>query len=54
MSQKEKFTIQGHDALALCEQYGAPLYVYNTAKMEEQYKRLQKAFKGSKLKINYA
>ena len=40
--------------LDLCQQYGTPLYIYDTAKMEAQYKRLEKAFKGSKLKINYA
>ncbi len=48
------YRIDGISPLELCEEYGSPLYVYETAKMEAQYKRLQKAFKGSKLKINYA
>jgi diaminopimelate decarboxylase len=33
------------DALALCEKYGTPLYVYDTAVMEQQYMRLVSAFK---------
>ncbi len=48
------FRIDGVCPLKLCEQYGSPLYVYETAKMELQYKCLQEAFKSSKLKINYA
>lgn len=40
--------------LQLCEGYGTPLYVYDTAKMEAQYKRLTQAFKGTKHKMNYA
>lgn len=49
-----QFEIGGQNVLDLCQQYGTPLYIYDTAKMEAQYKRLEKAFKGSKLKINYA
>lgn len=48
------FEISGVSALELCREYQTPLYVYDTAKMESQYKRLKKAFKGSKNKINYA
>lgn len=52
---KEKhFEIGGLSALKVCEEYGSPLYVYDTAKMEAQYKRIKKAFKGSKIKLNYA
>jgi len=51
---EDGYRIDGINPLELCEEYGSPLYVYETAKMEAQYKRLQKAFKGSKLKINYA
>lgn len=50
----QSFQIQGLDALDLCEEFGTPIYVYDTAKMESQYKRLKDAFKGSKMKINYA
>lgn len=51
---KGSFEIGGIDALELCREYDTPLYVYDTAGMEAQYRRLQKAFKGSKHKINYA
>lgn len=49
-----KYQISGVDVLALCEEYDTPLYVYDTAKMEAQYKRLTDAFSGVKHKINYA
>jgi diaminopimelate decarboxylase len=38
----------------LIAKYGSPLYIYDTSRMEKQYKRLEKAFKGSRIKINYA
>lgn len=46
--------IGGIAATALAKEFGSPLYVYDTAIMERQYKRLQKAFAHSKVKINYA
>ena len=49
-----KYEIDGVNVLDLCNEYGTPLYVYNSQKMEEQYKRLSAAFKGRKHKINYA
>jgi diaminopimelate decarboxylase len=49
-----EYTIGGISVTGLCEKYGTPLYVYDTAVMEKQYKRLQNAFKGVPLKINYA
>lgn len=49
-----QFQISGVNALDLCREYNTPLYVYDTAKMEMQYKRLSKAFKGTKHKMNYA
>lgn len=48
------YQIGGLDVVQICEEFGSPLYIYDTAKMEAQYKRLQNAFKGTKLKINYA
>lgn len=51
---QQVFQVEGVDPLELCREYGTPLYVYNTQKMEAQYKRLKQAFKGSKHKINYA
>lgn len=39
----------------LANDYDTPLYIYDTEVMEQQYEKLQKAFKGgSPLKINYA
>ena len=51
---QKPFEISGVSASELCKTYGTPLYVYDTAKMESQYKRLKKAFKGTKNKMNYA
>lgn len=46
--------MDGVDPAELCSEFGTPLYVYDTSIMERQYKRLKKAFKGTKIKINYA
>ena len=43
------------DLLAISEEFGTPVYVYDAGKIESQYKKLTSAFKGVKqLKINYA
>ena len=43
------------DLLAVAQEYGSPVYVYDAQKIEGQYKRLQNAFKKVKhLKVNYA
>ncbi len=44
----------GVNPLDLVEKYGCPLYVYDTAIMERQYKQLYNAFSVPKLKLNYA
>lgn len=44
----------GVDPLTLVEQYGSPLYVYDTAIIERQYKRMASAFDVPDLRINYA
>ncbi len=44
----------GIDPLELVEKYGTPLYVYDTAIIERQYKRMVNAFSVPSLKINYA
>ncbi|MBN2347755.1 MAG: diaminopimelate decarboxylase [Bacteroidales bacterium] len=49
-----RYQIDGIDVIELCEKYGAPIYVYETAKMQSQYKRMMKAFKGVNVKVNYA
>lgn len=44
----------GIDPLELIEQYGSPLYVYDAAIIERQYKRMSSAFDVADLRINYA
>jgi diaminopimelate decarboxylase len=38
----------------IVRKYDTPIYVYETSKMEKQYKQLVKAFKGTRIKIYYA
>ncbi len=49
-----QYQIDGISLTKLTEKYQSPLYVYNTAKMKEQFTKLSTAFKGIDLKINYA
>ncbi|GJM36481.1 MAG: diaminopimelate decarboxylase [Saprospiraceae bacterium] len=44
----------GIDPLELCSKYDCPLYVYDSAIMERQYKRINDAFNVKNLKLNYA
>jgi len=44
----------GADPLELADQYDLPLYVYDSAIMQRQYKRMTNAFHVKRLKINYA
>jgi diaminopimelate decarboxylase len=47
--------MQPKDLVQLAEQFGSPLYVYDAAKIQSQYKRLTNAFsKVENLRINYA
>ena len=47
--------MQPKDLLALAEEFGNPLYVYDAATIEQQYNRLTAAFaKVENLRINYA
>ncbi len=48
------YQIDGLDVPEICSKYNTPLYVYETKKIEEQYKRLLNAFPNTKVKINYA
>lgn len=49
-----QYSIQGINLVDLVEQYDAPLYVYDTAKIKKQYHTLLTAFSKSKVKIKYA
>ncbi|MBT8238790.1 MAG: diaminopimelate decarboxylase [Croceitalea sp.] len=43
------------DLISITEQFGAPVYVYDSEKITSQYKRLTNAFKGvGNLRLNYA
>jgi diaminopimelate decarboxylase len=44
----------GVDPLELCKTYGTPLYVYDAATMERQYRRITAAFDYPGLRIHYA
>lgn len=44
----------GIDPLALCHEFGTPLYVYDAAVMQRQYERLIQAFPYPKIRIHYA
>ncbi len=44
----------GIDPLDLIEEHGSPLYVYDAAIIERQYKRMTAAFDVADLRINYA
>ncbi len=48
------YQIQGLSVLALAEQFGTPLYVYDSSVIQRQYERMQKAFSSTRVKINYA
>lgn len=52
--KNNRYIINGVDVLELCNTYDTPLYVYDSAKMTEQYQRMMNAFKGVKVKLNYA
>lgn len=52
--ESNRFEIAGVDALQIVEKYGSPLFVYDSAKIIAQYKRMTTALKVNKLRINYA
>ncbi|MEL6846009.1 MAG: diaminopimelate decarboxylase, partial [Bacteroidota bacterium] len=54
LKDNQYFLSGGVDPLALCQQYDCPLYVYDSAIIERQYKRLVSAFHVKNLQINYA
>jgi diaminopimelate decarboxylase len=54
LKDKKYMLTGGLDPLALCKKYGTPLYVYDSAVVERQYKRLVKAFEVPRLELHYA
>jgi len=49
-----QYVIDDVPVQGLIEKYGTPLYVYETARMEKQYKQLVKSFKVTDVKVYYA
>ncbi|MCS7076805.1 MAG: diaminopimelate decarboxylase [Bacteroidia bacterium] len=49
-----EYVIQDVPVLSICDEFGTPLYVYDTAVIERQYKRLTSAFAAVPLRIKYA
>lgn len=49
-----QYEINGVSVLELCKEFGTPLYVYDAAVIERQYKRLKNAFGTTKIDIHYA
>lgn len=45
---------EGYDIPAIAEQFGTPLYVYDTAVIKRKYEHLTKAFSGTNAKFKYA
>jgi len=52
--KKNQYVIDGIPVVRLAEKYGSPLYIYESAVMIRQYQRITGAFKGSRVRINYA
>ena len=49
-----RYVIDGLDAVELVEKYGSPVYVYQSARMKQQYDKMLHAFKDIQVKINFA
>lgn len=52
--KRNQYLVDGIPVTKIVEKYGSPLYIYESAKMVSQYKRMTKAFSGTKVRINYA
>lgn len=52
--QENRYTLQNIPVLDICEEFGTPLYVYDTSIIERQYQRLTNAFSAVPLKLKYA
>lgn len=46
--------VSGISLLDLAEQYGTPLYVYDTSTITRRYRQLTEGFKGARVKFKYA
>lgn len=48
------YSIQGLNVVAIAQQFGTPLYVYDAEKIAAQIKSLKTAFSGSDVRVKYA
>lgn len=51
---RNRYHIDGLDAVKLAEKYGTPVYVYETSRMKQQYDKMLQAFRDVELKIHFA
>ncbi|GAB3492595.1 diaminopimelate decarboxylase [Spirosoma knui] len=52
--ENQQYTIQGVDVLAIADEFGLPVYVYDANKIIEKIGLLRSSFAGVNLKIKYA
>lgn len=52
--RKNKYVIDGIPVIQLAERYDSPLYIYESARMVQQFDRIRNAFPDVKVRINYA
>ncbi|MEL7340071.1 MAG: diaminopimelate decarboxylase [Bacteroidota bacterium] len=49
----DRYQIQGQDVLAICEQFGSPLFIYDAETIRTKYEQMSQAFAGLPHKIKY-
>lgn len=54
METNSTYQLSGIPLLDLADQFGTPLYVYDTSRITKRYKQLVDGFKGSRVKFKYA
>lgn len=52
--KRNQYQVDGIPITRIIEKYGSPLYIYESAIMVSQYKRMMEAFRDTRVKINYA
>ncbi len=52
--KKNQYLIDGIPVTRLAEKHGSPLYIYESAILIRQYKKITEAFKSTRVKIHYA
>ncbi|MEZ5071860.1 MAG: diaminopimelate decarboxylase [Bacteroidales bacterium] len=52
--KNNQYLIQDIPLIQVADEFGSPLYVYDTEVMRQQYERITSAFKSTRVKINFA